>query len=371
MKTIMILTNSDKGLHDFRNEVLLRLIEKSYQVVIVSPMELYREYFESIGCKCIPMEIQRRGMNPITDFKLFQAYRRLLKKMNPYVVLTYTIKPNVYGGLACRIQHITYFSNVTGLGTSLTGNSKMKHFILMLYRMGLKGARCVFFQNKTNLEFMQKYDCIQAKVRLLPGSGINLEEFAYETYPEEGTIRLLTIGRIMKDKGIRELLNVIPQICEEFDNVIFELLGEYEEEDRILLEPIIENLQKAGMIRYYGYQENAREYIKKAHILIHPSYHEGMSNVMLEAAATGRPIIASDIPGCREIIQDGRTGMLCKSKEEESLYKSLHTMLKKSTQEREEMGQAGREYVEKHFSRTLVVDAYLEEIKAVTQDTEK
>ncbi len=172
----------------------------------------------------------------------------------------------------------------------------------------------------------------------------------------------------MKDKGIRELLNVIPRICQEFNHVVFELLGDYEEEDRSLFELQIEYLQKEGMIRYYGYQENVCEYIQRAHMLIHPSYHEGMSNVILESAATGRPVIACDVPGCREIVQDGRTGMLCEPKEEESLYRSIHTMLKKSTQEREEMGQAGREYVENHFSRTLVVDAYLEEIKAATQN---
>ncbi len=358
----------DSGLYDFRKELVQRLLHDSFDVVIVAPFVTYKKRFERMGCVCVHSKIERRGMNPVKDFVLLQFYRKCLREYKPDVVLTYTIKPNIYGGIACQIEKIPYLANVTGLGTSLTGTSKLKDIIGTLYKIGLRGARCVFFQNEYNRTFMQGKGYLTGTNRLLMGSGVNLSEFPYQKYPSEEPIQMLTIGRIMKDKGIGELLAVIPKICKEFSSVVFVLLGAYEKEDEEYFQPIIENLQKEGSLRYYGYKENARDYIRQAQALIHPSYHEGMSNVMLEAAATGRPIVASDIPGCREIVKDRTTGVLCQAKDADSLYESIKLLLLKSSEERAQMGKKAREHVTTSFDREQIVEAYLEEIKSILNE---
>lgn len=371
MKKIMVITNIDSGLYNFRKELLIRLIKENNQVVIVAPMETYKQRFIEIGCKCVHTKLERRGMNPLKDIKLLLFYRKLILQEKPDIVLTYTIKPNIYAGIACQITRTPYLANVTGLGTSIMAQSVITNVILSLYKLGLRKAHCVFFQNEYNLNFMKEQGCVKRKQRLLAGSGINLEEFQYHEYPREDAIRFLTIGRIMKDKGIGELLEIAPRIYKEFPNVVFELLGDYEVEDQGMFEPMIEYLQRQGIVHYYGYQENVCEYMKQSHVLVHPSYHEGMSNVILEAAATGRVVVANNIPGCREIVIDGKTGVLCNPQDVESLYQGIVRILKKTTEEREKMGRAAREHVAIRFNRNQVVEAYLQEIQIIEEAGKK
>ncbi len=362
---ILILANSDSGLYDFRKELLHALVVAGYEVVVSVPKGPYKERMEALGCRIVETTMDRRGMNPIRDLKLLQFYHTLLKREKPMVVLTYTIKPNIYGGFLCSLQKIPYLSNVTGLGTSLEKQGFMSQVIIGLYRIGLRKAVCVFFQNEYNRQFMINHKCAKGKTVLLPGSGVNLTEYKYCPYPDSEQIMVLTIGRIMDDKGSRELLEVAPKIVEKYPNVTFGLLGTFELENQGFYEPIIEDLQQQGVIRYYGYQENASDFMEKAQVIVHPSYHEGMSNVLLESSALGRPIIACNIPGCKEIVQDGINGILCKPRDADSLEKALEAMLNKTREERECMGQAGRYYVEQVFDRTIVVNQYLTTIKEI------
>lgn len=362
-KTIMILANSDSGFYDFRKELLTELLERGFQVAVSVPDGNYRERIQALGCDCIPTAIDRRGINPVKDTFLFLRYLRLLRHYRPVVVLMYTIKPNIYGGMACRLRHIPYLANITGLGTALEREGRLQNILLKMYRAALKKAHCVFFQNSYNRNFMMEKKCVYGRTRLIPGSGVNLQERAYMPYPsEQNGIRVLSVVRVMRTKGITELLAVIPSLKKEFPKVVFEMAGAYEEDERAAYEPLIRDLQEKNLLRYYGYREDLQQIVENSHIIVHPTYAEGMSNVLLEAAAAGRPMVASNIQGCREIYTNGVSGIACEPRNTESLLQAMRTILLKTEAERRQMGIAARQQAEEKFDRKKVVAAYLDEV---------
>lgn len=361
---ILILSNYANGLYLFRKEVLTAFLEHDYETVVSVPPDENCRKIEELGCKVIPIEFERRGNNPVHDLRLFLKYVKLLKEQKPDIVLTYTIKPNLYGGLACRLSGIPLLVNITGLGTALEKQGILGKVLLFFYRIATKNAACVFFQNEGNRQFMLERGIGQTHNRLLPGSGVNLKEHSFAEYPsEKDGITFLAVLRIMKDKGIEEYLKAAEQIKKEYPDTYFWLAGEYEEETRQLYEPEIQRLSEQGVIRYFGHIDNVPKVMADSHVIVHPSYHEGLSNVLLEAAACGRPVLASDVPGCRETLQSGLSGLLFQSKSTESLVRTIKTILSYTEADRREMGMRGREYVESVFDRNKVISIYLEEIQ--------
>ena len=216
-KKILVLANNDVGLYSFRKELLEEFVKKGHTVYCVLPFAEKIENIKKIGCECIDIKISRRGTNPFKDFKLFLNYIKLIRRIKPDVVLAYTIKPNVYGGLACALKRIPYIANVTGLGTAVQNGGLMQKLTLMLYKIGLYKAKMVFFQNSENQKFMLEHGIVKGENDLLPGSGVNLEQHCFEEYPEsDDNIVLLTIGRIMKDKGTNEILQAAKIIKAEY-----------------------------------------------------------------------------------------------------------------------------------------------------------
>ncbi|MDD6203094.1 MAG: glycosyltransferase family 4 protein [Lachnospiraceae bacterium] len=363
---VLILSNYANGLYLFRKELLCALLEKGYEVLVSVPQDENCVKIENLGCRLIPVKLERRGNNPIRDYALFKTYRKLLDKERPAVVLTYTIKPNLYGGLACRMKATPYLVNITGLGTALENPGMLGRILLHFYKISTKRANCVFFQNDGNRQFMQERGIATENSRLLPGSGVNLKEHPAAPYPtEDKGIIFLAVLRIMKDKGIEEYLAAAERIKREYPDTHFYLVGEYEEETRELYEPLILKLSDMGIIRYFGHIDNVPKVMAESHVIVHPSYHEGLSNVLLEAAAAARPVLASDIPGCRETLMPGLSGILFQPKDTESLVQAIKTILSYSETDRREMGQQGREYVEAVFDRKKVTAAYLEEISKI------
>lgn len=360
---ILILSNYANGLYLFRKEVLLAFRKQGYETVISVPGDENCRKLEDMGFRVIPTEFERRGSNPVHDFKLFLKYIKLLKGQKPDVVLTYTIKPNLYGGLACRIRRIPYLVNITGLGTAVEKQGLMGRALTAFYRVAVKKAACVFFQNEGNKQFMLEHGVKGAKCRLLPGSGVNLQEHPYESYPSEDEgIIFLAVLRVMKDKGIEEYLTAAQQIGEEYPESRFYLVGEYEQESKKDYEPWIQRLSDEGKLKYFGHIDNVPEVMAKSHVIVHPSYHEGLSNVLLEAAACGRPVLASDVPGCRETLQNGLSGLTFPPRDAQGLMRAMKTILSYTKSDRQEMGVRGREYVENVFDRQKVIGIYLEEI---------
>ena len=361
---ILILSNSSSGLYEFRNEVVEDLL-RDHEVFISLPDEdAYTKILADEGCHIFHTRFDRRGMNPIKDAILMLRYISLIRRIGPRMVLTYTIKPNIYGGMACRLTHTNYAANITGLGTAIQGGGILSKALIKMYRVALNKAKAVFYQNEYNMEFMLKRG-VSSKNQsiLLPGSGVNIYKHSHKPYPSEDKgVRVLAVLRIMKDKGIEEFLYAANRISDEFD-ARFVLAGGYEEGTRQEYEPQIQRLVEAGKLEYVGFCDKIDELYESCHILIHTSYHEGLSNVCLEAAACGRPVVTTDVPGCRETVIPGETGLLFKSKDKIAAYKAIADILSMTSAERGTMGRRGRNYVEENFNRETVVRRYREVVE--------
>lgn len=349
-KKILILTNHSYMLWQFRRELIFKLM-KDYEVVISCPFVGHEKDFQKKGMRCIETKIDRRGINPFTDFRLLCTYRRLLKKEHPALVITYSIKPNIYAGWLCGKMGIPCCANVQGLGTAFE-KPVLSRFVTFLYKIAFRRVRTVFFENKSNAgEFRKRHIVPAEKQVVLHGAGINLNYYCLKPYPCNDKVHYLYLGRIMKEKGIDELFTAVRSLHKKQKNFVLDLVGFFEEEYK----PEVEKLEKDGIICFHGFQKDPRPYYQMADCIVLPSYHEGMSNVLLEAAATGRPIITSNIPGCREAVENGTTGFLVPPKDSKSLLHAMEKIYDMSPEERKTMGERGREKMEKEFRKEIVV----------------
>ena len=359
---ILILTNSIGGLHSFRKEVVKAIVDAGYEVYISEPDDDERvRYFEEIGCHIVKTDFNRRGMNPLEDFKLMLKYRMMIKQLKPKAVLTYTIKPNIYGGIACRLTGTPQLANVTGLGDAMENGGWLQKLTVGLYKMGIGKARCVFFQNATNKQFCEAHGIVGRKTRLLPGSGVNLEHHRFLELPSDRVIKFLFISRLLRDKGTEEFFEMAKAIKARYENTEFQILGWCEGDYQQQLDELVEK----GVVKYLGSTSDVRPYLADVHCTIMPSYHEGMSNVNLESAANGRPVITTGVPGCRETVDDGVTGFLVKPRDAVSLIEGVERFLALPYEDKQKMGRQAREKVEREFDREIVVKAYLEEIETL------
>lgn len=357
-KKVVIFVNQDIVIYSLRIELVQSLISMGNEVIIVSPYGKRIDFLTQIGCRFIELNLSRHGKNPFQDLKLLKGYKKILKEEKPDVVLTYTIKPNIYGGMACQSLKVPYISNVTGLGDAIENGGLLKKITLFLYKIGLRKSKNVFFQNASNQKFFLDNKIVEGNNDLLPGSGVNIERFAYAEYPTNDAIKLLFIGRITRDKGVNELAEVAKIIASKYQNVVFDIVGWADEGS----ENPFESLKNCCC---YGNQIDVKPFIEKAHAIVLPSYHEGMANVLLEAAACGRPILASNIPGCQETFDEGVTGFGFESKNVESLCEAIEKFIALPYEQKREMGKAGRKKIEEQFNRQIVVDKYLEQINSL------
>lgn len=360
---ILIVANNDVGLYKFRRELIEELL-KNHEVHICLPNGDYIEKLTALGCIYHKCEFDRHGINPLKELKQFSFYKRLLKLVNPDIVFTYTVKPNIYAGMACASLKIPYVSNITGLGTAIENGGVMQKLLLMLYKCGLRNAQRVFFQNETNRNFMLGKGIVKGKYDMLPGSGVNLYEHKAEPYPEQNEqLVFVNIGRIMKDKGADEVLYAAKKIRKDYPNVIFRIIGDFDG----AYEGKVQAAVDSGDIEYLGKLSDIHQCIKESHAIIHASYHEGMSNVLLEAAACSRPIIATDVAGCKETYENGVSGISCKARDCEDLVRAIRDFIELPYAQKEMMGQAGRRKVEREFDRAIVIKKYLGEINEIKQ----
>ena len=360
MKNIMIICNSIVGLINFRKELIEKLLEKKDNIIIVAPNHDFSKKLVQLGCKFIPIKMDLRGTNPIEDLQLLNTYKKIIKNEQPDIILTYTIKPNVYAGYICGKLKIPYISNITGLGTSVEQPGLLQKITLFLYKRGLKKAKCVFFQNQDNLDFMIKKNVIKGKYKLIPGSGVNIEYHKLLPYPKDEIIRFLFISRIIYEKGIEEYLETAKYIKRKYWNTEFHILGACDDEKYL---KIIKELEKKDIIIYHGQVNDIRKYQKISNCTIHPSFYpEGMSNVLLESCAAGRPIITTSRSGCKEIVKNGINGYMIECKDTESLKNTVEKFIHLPYDKKEKMGLNGRKIVEKEFNRDIVTNEYIEEI---------
>ena len=357
MSKILIITNHSYMLYRFRLELIQELM-KSHEVVLSMPFVGHEDDFKALGLKCIHTEIDRRGVNPKTDFKLLMTYYKQIRQEKPDLVITYSIKPNIYAGLVCTWLKIPYCVNVQGMGTAFD-NPKLRPFVSKLYRAAVKNVKVAFFENAGNKEDFWRYGILEhSKGHVTRGAGINVDQYPYVKYPENDVFRFLYLGRIMKEKGMDELFESIEMLYEDGLKFVVDLVGFFEDEYKEKVEEYV----KRGLVVYHGFQSDPRPYYAAADCVVLPSYHEGLSNVLLEGACTGRPLITSNIDGCRQALLGQYSGYLCEPRNTKSLYAAMKRMMKATREERDFMGVTGHRFVTSTFDRRLVVDDVIKQL---------
>lgn len=373
---IALLTNNDDDVYCFRKELIEGLLAEGYEMLISCPDGPKFELMKDIPYIYDNPVIDRRGTNVIADSKLFLHYRSLFKKYRPDAVLTYTAKPNVYAGVAARQLGIPYINNVTGLGSVLNKTGLMRAFIMTLFKTAYRGAACVMFQNSANMQLALDSGMIKSDYKLIPGSGVNTERYPLQPYPNGGNgvegepIVFNYIGRILHDKGVDDYIEAAKRIKKNYPNTEFNMLGFIEPTENHY-EKELKELEEQGIVIYRGSQQDVKPFIARAHAIIHPStYGEGMSNVLLENASSGRPLITTNNPGCQETVDDGKSGFIYLGGNVDELVQTVEKFLSLDNEERKQMGLSGRRKVEQEFSRKIVVKAYLEKIGEIVKGAE-
>ena len=351
MGKILIITNHSYMLYRFRLE-LIQTLHKEHEVVLAMPFVGHEEDFQAMGLRCIETKLDRRSINPFKDLRLLFRYRKLLKQEMPDLVLTYSIKPNLYGGLACSLSKIPYCTHVQGLGSAFQRRG-LSFLVGQLYKLALRKSRMAFFENRFNADtFLQKKLLPAHKVCVLPGSGVNVSQYPCRIHQRQEPVRFLYLGRFMREKGLDELFAAMERLQKTHpDRAVLDLVGFFEDGYR----EKVDALTKKGVACFHGFQTDPRPFYEQADCVVLPSYHEGMSNVLLEAAAMGCPLITSDIPGCREAVTDGVSGYLCNVQDADSLYAAMVRILELSPAELEQMGRSGAEKIRREFDREQVV----------------
>ncbi len=363
-KKILIITNHSYMLYRFRLELIQKLAE-NHEVILSMPFVGHEEDFQKLGMRCIETKLERRGMNPIRDLSLIHEYEHQLKEINPDLVMTYSIKPNIYAGSLCARNGIPYASVIQGLGSAFE-DPKLEKLVSFMYKYALKDASVVFFENEVDAEFfLIKELVLPEKVNTLPGAGVNLETYSYKQYPKNENFRFAYIGRIMREKGIGELFAACEDLRSRGYQFILDFVGFYEDENEEEYRKEIERQVIRGQAEDHGFKEDPRPYYEMADCVVMPSYHEGMSNVLLEAAAMGRPVITTDVPGCKEAVEKEVSGLLAKPKDVVSLAEAMEAMLKLNRKEREMMGINGRKRMEMLFSKEDVVNKTIKALSEV------
>ncbi len=361
-KKILIVVNDFTTIYNFRIELVEYLIKMGEKVYIALPEDERNEQLRTLGAEVVNIIINRFGTNPLEDIKTFFSIKKVIKNIHPDIVYTFTAKPNIYGGLACRFSEIPHIANITGLGANFEKQNIVSKIMLLLQKTAYKKSKMVFFQNESNLSFFKSKKIVKNNFGLLPGSGVNLETNRFEEYHDNEITKFITIARIREDKGYNELFSAIERADKEKLNAEFHIVGWYEDDD---YKQKVENLSKNKNVIFYNGvpHEEIHQLITNCDCLIHPSYHEGMSNVILEAAATGRPAIVSNIPGCIEGVEDTKTGFYFHTKNADDLYDKILKFLSLSTEERATLGLNARRKAEKDFDRQTVVEKYYEFLK--------
>lgn len=363
MKKALILVNHEIMIYNLRKELVVELLKEGYEVTISCPKGEKLKYFTDLGCKHEDIVIDCHGTNPFRDMKLISYYKKLMKREKPDIVITYTIKPTLYGSFAAKSLHIPYISTITGMGTGLENGGPLQKLILMMYKRAFKKINCVFFQNKNNLAFFKKHKLVKDNYCLVSGSGVNLDEYTLgpKRNTESGNETFLFVARIVKNKGVEEFLEAAARIKQIYPNITFNIVGSMDAD----YNDAFKKAEEAGTIKYHGRQKDVRPFYAECDAVVLPSYYEGIANALLEGAATGRAVIASEIPGCVETFDEGVSGISVKPRDPESLYQGLLKFINLTPEEKSEMGLKGREKVAKEFNRYDVMQKYVDKINEI------
>ena len=364
-KKILISSNSAWNLANFRKPIIEALIRANYQVVAVAPADGTEGQLEAMGARFRPIRMRSAGTSPVEDSRLLLDYIRVLRDERPAMFLGFTAKPNIYGSLAARLINVPVAATISGLGSAFLKGGLLGGILLRLYRVALGRAQAIFFQNIADRElFIARRIARPAQARLVAGSGIDLDRFAPAPIVENGEFRFLLVGRLLLDKGIAEYVDAARIVRATHPHACFQLLGgSADGNPSAVPQSELERWGSETIVELLGVHDDVRPFIAAADCIVLPSYREGLPRSLLEGAAMARPLIASDVPGCREVVDHGVNGLLCEVRSSASLAAAMEQMLAMTTSGRSAMGAAGRRKVEAEFDQRLVAQTYLAEIE--------
>lgn len=365
-KTVVISINAAWNIVNFRRGLIAALQANGFHVVALAPSDPYVSRFAELGVEYHEIKMDQQGVSPLRDLQLLFRYRQALGRIRPDVFLGYTAKPNIYGSLAAQLLGIPVINNVSGLGTAFIKQGLLTRIVSTLYRAAFSRSATVFFQNAEDRDlFVGKKLVRAAKAGLLPGSGINLDEFRPAPAPSSGDrFVFLLVARLVWDKGVGEYVEAARLVRAVEPGARFQLLGFLDVANRTAVpRSAVEAWVAEGLIDYLGHADDVRPVMSRADCIVLPSYREGLPRVLLEGAALGKPLIATDVPGCRQVVEDGRNGWLCTVRDSGSLADAMLRMLRLSPGERQDMAAAGRRKIEAEYDERIAVERYLAAIK--------
>jgi len=358
---VLFLANHFITLYSFRKELISKLLEDKHEVFLSLPEDKENKYFEDIGCRVIPTDIDRRGVNPIKDLKLIKQYSKIIKNIKPDIIFSYTIKPNIYGSLVSNKLKVKQVSNITGTGSTFIKPSFVSFICRILYKLSVRKSYKVFFQNSGDLKYFVDHKMVRNNYELLPGSGCNLKEYVFSPLPKTSRINFIFVGRVMKLKGIDEFLVAAKYIKRKYEQADFYVAGWCEEEKYKL---ILKEYEDQKIVKYLGFRNDISDVLKTMHCCVLPSHGgEGVPNVLLESSSIGRICIGSNINGTSDVIEDNVTGYLFETGNPNSLAEAIEKVILMSESERQSIAQKARTKIENEFDRNIVINKYLEELK--------
>ena len=364
---ILIVANTSWYLHNFRIGLIRTLLERGYEVSTLVPEDEFSANLQNAGCRHIHLEMDNKGVNPLSDLMMKRRLSRIYSETSPELILHYTIKPVIYGSMAAAKLGIPFINNITGLGTAFIKRNWVTWLVRWLYRLSQKKADFVFFQNADDKELFSRGKLIPENVpqEVIPGTGIDTDHFQLSPYPAKNPVTFLLIARMLWDKGVGEFVEAARQIKTEFSDVRFQFLGFLDVKNRTAIShEQMQIWEEQGVIDYLGEADDVRPYIADVDCVVLPSYREGLPRTLLEAAAMGRPIIATDVTGCREVVDHGVNGYLCKARDANDLAEKMKDMIKLSRNERQEMGLRGRKKMEREFDEKIIVQKIVDRIES-------
>lgn len=365
---IMIISVTAMMVYHHRYELIAKFLENGYDVTVVAPEAAETKNLIDLGCKFININVNQRGKNPIMDIIFCRRLVKIIKNEKPDAALPFYTKTNIYGSIAARVTRTPYIANITGLGSAIENGGLMRSIMMNLYRVAVRNAECLFFQNTYNRDFFKRFNIRSKSCRLLPGSGVALDRFKEMPYPDENKpMVFIFISRIIREKGIDQYIEAARYFKRKYNEMTFHVVGPCEDDSYA---DLLKRMDGNGIIKYHGKQLDVRPFIMMSNAVVFPShYSDGMANVLLEGAASGRPLITTSRPGCGEAVEDGVSGLLVRGKDLNSLIDAIQRFIDLPYEKKAEMGHQGRKKMERQFDRSIVVDAYCEEIEKIFERT--
>lgn len=364
--SVTLVCNTAWAIYTYRQGLIRMLVAQGVRVTVLAPRDRTFPLLEQMGCHCIDLPVASKSTDPRHDLGTLRALYRHYRTIKPDVTFHYTIKPNIYGSVAAWLARVPSIAVTTGLGYVFIQQSHAARVAKALYRFAFRFPREVWFLNRDDLAaFLDGRLLVHPeRARLLHGEGVDLEHFAYTPLPNAPHFTFILIGRLLWDKGVREYVEAARALRARYPHARFQLLGPagVDNPSAITLEDV-HAWQDEGVIEYLGEAHDVRAHIALADCVVLPSYREGVPRTLMEASAMGRPIVATDVPGCREVVADGETGLLCEAKDAASLAAKLAQMLEMSVDERRAMGERGRAKVTAEFDEVSVVERYRQTLR--------